>query len=117
MRGIEEKPGKKAMRLHSEQQAGPRRGKTATAKAVLNRRKAERGGKSFWDAEQLDRDVASRWGACIAHQPLLPREAIMRSLCPGKERRLGVWLFLARRAELAFYTLVAHELHAGTAMR
>ena len=76
------------MRLHSEKQACPRRGNTALAAAVLNRRQAERGGKSFWESEQLDRDVASRWGACIAHQPLLPREAILRSLCPGKDRRL-----------------------------
>jgi hypothetical protein len=37
MRRIEEKPGKKARRLHSEQQACPRRRNTVAATAVLSR--------------------------------------------------------------------------------
>jgi hypothetical protein len=41
------------------------------AKAVLSRRQPERGGKAFWDAEQLDRDLASRWSMSIASQSRL----------------------------------------------
>jgi len=73
------------MRLHSEKQTCPRRRNTVAAKAVLCRRQTERGGKDFWDAEQLDRDVASRWSTRIASQPLCPREARVRALRAGKE--------------------------------
>jgi len=90
MRRIEEKPGKKAMRLHWEKQACPRRRNTVAAKAVLSRRQAERGGKDCWDAEQLDRDLASRWSTRVASQPLFPREARVRSLRGKGSRPLCV---------------------------
>ncbi len=79
------------MRLHSEKQACPRRRNTVAAKAVLSRRQTERGGKDFWDAEQLDRDLASRWSTRIASQPLCPREAIVRSLRAGKDHFRFAW--------------------------
>jgi hypothetical protein len=61
------------------------------AKAVLSRRQPERGGKAFWDAEQLDRDLASRWSMSIASQSLWPREARVGSLRTGKDHFRFVW--------------------------
>jgi len=87
MRRIEEKPGKQARRLHSEKQTCPRRGNTAAAKGVLSRRQTERGGKDFWNAEQLDPHARSSWRTSIASQPLFPREPIMGTLRTGKGRR------------------------------
>jgi hypothetical protein len=63
------------MRLHAEQQTCPRRRSIVPAQAVLSRRQTERGGKDFWDAEQLDRDLVSRWSTRIASQSLCPRDA------------------------------------------
>jgi hypothetical protein len=61
------------------------------AKALLSRRQLERGGKQFWDAEQLERDLARHWSTRIAGQPLFPREASVRSLPTGKEHFRFVW--------------------------
>jgi hypothetical protein len=61
------------------------------AKAVLSHRQTERGGKAFWDAEQLDRDWASRWSKGIASQSLLPREASVGSLRAGKDLFRFAW--------------------------
>jgi len=47
------------MKLHAEKQACPRRGNPTAVKTMLRRRQTERGGKEFWDAEQLHRDLAS----------------------------------------------------------
>ena len=68
------------MGLHSEKQACPRRRNPLAVKTMLSCRQAERGGKAFWDAEQLDRDLTSRWRTRIASEPLCPTEASMRSL-------------------------------------
>jgi hypothetical protein len=54
---IEEQPGKKAMKLHTEQQASPRRGNPPIVKTMLSRRQPERGGKAFWDTKQSDRHL------------------------------------------------------------
>jgi hypothetical protein len=83
------------------------------AKAVLSRCQTERGGKAFWDAEQLDHDWASRWSKGIASQSLLPREASVGSLGAGKDlfRFAGRSYGGRRRAHLD--ALVSHELHTG----
>ncbi len=47
------------MKLHAEKQACPRRENPPAVKTILRRRQTERGGKEFWDAEQLHRDLAS----------------------------------------------------------
>src|SRR6266700_1358920 len=94
MRSIEEKPGKKAMRLHAEQQTCPRRRSTVPSQAVLSRRQTERGGKVFWDAEELDRDLASRWSTHAARgtgsrprgKAKLRREAAGSPQCVGAAR-------------------------------
>ncbi len=78
------------MRLHSEKHACPRRRKPKAAEAMLSRDQAERGGKGFWDAEQLDGDLAICRGTRIASQSLLKVETIMRALRTGKRRRRGI---------------------------
>src|SRR6266576_1410508 len=85
MRRSQEKPGKKAMRLHAEQQTCPRRRSTVPSQAMLSRCQTERGGKVFWDAEELDRDLASRWSTRIASEPFCPREARVGTLRAGKD--------------------------------
>ena len=52
MSGTAEKPRKEAMRLRSEQEAGPRRGDAEAAAVSLRRRQAEEGGKGVWDARR-----------------------------------------------------------------
>jgi hypothetical protein len=79
------------MRLHAEQQTCPRRRSAVPAQAMLSRCQTERGGKDFWDAEQLDRDLASRWSTRIANEPLCPREAIVGSLRAGKDHFHFAW--------------------------
>jgi len=84
---------------------------------MLSRCQTERGGKVFWDAEQLDRDLASRWSTRIANEPLFPREARVRSLRAGKDhfraaKRSCGW---GRQAHLN--ALVPHELHTSAPVR
>src|SRR5947209_17011253 len=67
----EQQPAKEAIRLHSDKLACPRRSKPLTLKTVLSCRQLKRGGKAFWNAEQLDRDLTSRWRTRIASQPRL----------------------------------------------
>src|SRR5712691_4314048 len=105
------------MRLHSEKQACPRRRNTVAAKAVLSRRQTERGGKDCWDAEQLDRDLASRWSTRIASQSLCPREAIVRSLRTGKDHFREAGRSCGGRWQAHLDALVSHELHAGAPVR
>ena len=83
------------------------------SQAMLSRCQTERGGKDFWNAEQLDRDLASRWSTSIANESFFPREAIVRSLRARKDDfrfawRSGGW---GRQAHLN--ALVSHELHTG----
>jgi hypothetical protein len=93
MRGIKEKPGKEAIRLHSEKHACPRRGNPEARDArSSSARQTEEGGEGFWNTEQCDGDLESSWGTRIASEPLVPRETIMRPARPGtrgKARRLG----------------------------
>src|SRR5947209_16151980 len=87
MRRSEEKPGKEATRLHSEKHSCPRRRDIVTDEVVLCRCfrcEPERGGKAFWDAEQLDRDLASRWIPRLASEAFCPRKARVRPLRTGK---------------------------------
>src|SRR6266699_2369176 len=80
----EEKPGKKAMRCHSEQRRCPRRKNPLTVKAGLSRHQPERSSKRCWDTKELDRDVTSGWRTRIASQPLLPAETRVRPLRAGQ---------------------------------
>ena len=50
MRGTEGKPGKKAVRHHSERWSCPRREHAEAANASLRRRQTEESGQDFWDA-------------------------------------------------------------------
>ncbi len=87
------------------------------AKAVLSRRQTERGGKEFWDAEQLDRDLASCWSTRIASQPLCSREARVRSLRTGKDHFRAAKRSCGARWQAHLDALVSHELHAGAPVR
>jgi len=77
---------------------------------------AEEGCEAFWDPEQLDGDLASSWGSCIASQPLLPRKAIMRPLRPGQGRRRAVRAGREGRRHLHLQTLACEQLHARPPM-
>src|SRR6266566_1254777 len=101
------------MRLHSEKQACPRRRNPTAVKTVLSRRQTERDGKAFWDAEQSDRDLASRWSTRIASEPLCPREARVRSLRAGQDHVRFVWRSCGGRRQAHLDALVPHELHTG----
>ena len=82
----------------------------------LSRRQAERGSKSFRDAEQLDREGSRGWGTGIACQSLYPREAIVRSLCSGEDRWRGIRAGREGLLHLYFDALATQELHARSPM-
>ena len=87
------------------------------AQAMLSRCQTERGGKGVWDAEQLDRDLASRWSTRIANEPLFPREAIVRSLRAGKDHFRFAWRSCGWGRQAHLNALVPHELHTGAPVR
>jgi hypothetical protein len=117
MREAEEISSQASMSIHSERNSFPRRIVQPPGKRrLLSGGQAEKGSEDLWHPEQDDGELVSRWGPAIACQPFVPAEAIMRPLCSGKDRRLWVWSALAGRADLDFQPVVAHELHAGTAM-
>src|SRR5438552_11771766 len=91
-RRTEGKPGKKAMRYHSERKACPRRAHPEAAKASLRRRQTEESGEAFWDTEELDGGSVSGRGTGIARQPFFPRKAIMGTLRTGQDSLRVVWL-------------------------
>ena len=62
--------GKKAIRLHAEKQACPRKRKSPALRMGLSWQHPEPDRKAFWDAEQLDGNAASRWR--IASKPFGP---------------------------------------------
>src|SRR5258708_32567079 len=117
MRRSEEKPGKEATRLHSEKHSCPRRRDTVADEAVLRRCfrcQPERGGKAFWDAEQLDRDLASRWIPRIASEAFCPRKASVRTLRAGKDHICLTWRSDGGRRQAHLDALVSHELPTGS---
>ena len=114
---IEKLPGKEARRLHSEKPACPRRGNPTAVKTVLHGCQTERGGKDCWDAEQLDRDLSSRWSTRIASQPLCPREARVGTLRAGKDHFRFAWRGCGGRWWAHLDALVSHELHTGAPVR
>ena len=81
--------------------------------AVLSCRQTERGGKAFWDAEVLDRDLASRWSTHIASEPLCPREARVGTLRARKDHVRAAKRSCGGRRQTHLDTLVSHELHTG----
>jgi hypothetical protein len=103
----ENEPGKEVIRLHSEKPVGPRRESPSAVKTRLSRREIERGGKACWDAEQLDRDLPSRWRACITSSSFGPREARVRALRTGEDHVRDGW----RQAH--FEALMAHKMDTG----
>src|SRR6266699_1119796 len=117
MRRSEEKPGKEATRLHSEKQSCPRRRDTVADEALLRRCfrcQPERGGKAFWDAEQLDRDLASPWIPRIASEAFCPRKARVRTLPTGKDHLPLTWRSGGRRRQAHLDALGSHQLPPGT---
>jgi hypothetical protein len=81
------------------------------AQAVLSRRQTERGGKDFWDAEQLDRDVASRGSTRRASPAALPTRGESALAAHGKGSLPRGLAKLRRQAHLD--VLLSHELHTG----
>ena len=87
----EEQSEKKAMKLHSEKQACPRRENSTTVKRILSSRQTERGGKVFWDAKEFDGHLARCWDTRIASEPLSPRETRVGTLRTGKNHLSLAW--------------------------
>src|SRR5256714_9997630 len=81
------------MRLHSEKQAGPRRGNPTAVKTMLRRGQTERDGKAFGDTEQSDRHLTGCWDSCVASEARLStrgehgRETGSLLCCAAKRRR------------------------------
>ena len=82
---------------------------------LRSRRQTEKGCESFWDAEQLDGDLASCRGTRIASQSLLKVETIMRALRTGKRRRRGIRAHGESRLSLHLEVLAAQR-QARTSM-
>src|SRR6266849_2507803 len=116
MRVTQGKPGKKAMRCHSERWTCPRRGHPEAAKASLRRRQTEENGEGYWDAKELDRGSVSGRGTGIARQSFFPREAIMGALRTGKNDFQALWLRRQSLRKCDLNPLVAQQAHAGSAM-
>ena len=114
---IEEQPGKKAMRCHSEKQACPRRTNPTAVETVLSRRQTQRGGKAFWDTEESDRHPARCWGSRVASEPLLKVETIMRALCTGQGRRRASGAGRETLLHLHFHALLPKQTHAHASMK
>jgi hypothetical protein len=110
---IEEQPGKKAMRLHSDKQACPRRRNPTAVKTVLSCRQTERDGKAFRDAEQSDCHLTRCWDSRIASEPLCPREARVGTLRAGQDHFRFTWRRCDGRRQVHLDALVSHELHTG----
>src|SRR5258708_11708441 len=118
MRRTEAKSGQEVMRLRSERRAGhfPRRKHATISRDALAGEQAEEGGEGVWHPEELHPDQeAIGWRTRIASQPLVPREAVMRPLRPGKDRWRQGWAGLGGRARLGFHAVGAQGLHAGPA--
>jgi hypothetical protein len=69
------------MSFHAEKHACPRRENLTAVQTGLSHHQTQRGGKAFWDTEESDRHLARCWGSCVASEPLLKVETIMRALC------------------------------------
>ncbi len=85
-------------------------------KAMLNRRQTERGGKTFWNAEESDRHLARRWDSCVASEPLCPREARVSALRTGKDHFRFAWRSCGWGRQAHLDVLVSHELHTGASV-
>ena len=83
------------------------------SQAMLSRCQTERGGKVFWDAEELDRDLASRWRTRIASEPFCPREARVGTLRAGKDHFCAAKRSCGGRRQAHLDALVSHELPTG----
>jgi len=102
MRETEGKAGKEGMSIRSERCKEPFR----SAERVRQRDSAQsvevgtprKAAKASGTRVVRDREQALGWGAGIACEQLVPREANMCPLRPGKDRRLWVWPVLAGRA-------------------
>ena len=79
-----------AAALGEEKGAFPKASLRQRDDVLRSRRQSEKGCESFWDAEQLDGDLAICRGTRIASQSLVKVEPIMRALRTGKRRRRGV---------------------------
>jgi hypothetical protein len=104
------------MRLHSEEQVCPRRWSLQTAEGALSCGQPEQGGKGFWNAEQREDDPTSCWDSCVASEPLLPTEAIMRPLCARERHRCDGWGGWESRLSLDLQIL-AVQVQAGPPMQ
>src|SRR5947199_10209030 len=106
--------GRRAKRAEDEEKHScPRRRDIVTDEVVLCRCfrcEPERGGKAFWDAEQLDRDLASRWIPRMASEAFCPRKARVRPLRTGKHHIPLTWRSDGGRREAHPDALVSHGL-------
>jgi hypothetical protein len=102
------------MHIRSEKHPFPRRTALCLSEEVLQLgRQAEEVGEGIRHAEELDRDLASSAGACIARQPLGKREAVMGPLRTREDGRRWDW----RRQRLLqrdVHSLTTQQLHTGT---
>jgi len=77
---------------------------------------AERDGKVFWDAEQLDRHPSRSVETGIASEPLCKRQPIVRTLCPRKGHRRESEAASDGRVDFDLDALMADQLDARPAI-
>jgi hypothetical protein len=105
------------MSIRSERKSFPKRAASRlVSRRLLLGRHAEEGGEGIWHSEQGDGWSTSRGVTGISCQPLMPREAVMRTLRPRKGGRREIWLVLVGRTWLDVHPLVAQELYEGAAI-
>ena len=116
VRKVGRKLGKVGMRLHSEKSTFPRKERSHHSAPALHLGwQSEEGGETGWHPEQRDRYSANRQGTGIACQPFFPREPVMGALCTRKKWWRG-FVGLVGWRELHINSLVAEQVHAGSAM-
>lgn len=77
---MKEEPGSGTRVTTRREKTGPRKGKRKAASSALSYCQTERGGKPFWDAEEVDRHLARGWNPRVPCEPLRKIETIMRTL-------------------------------------
>lgn len=107
--GDQEKQAEKPL---GEAGSSEERGGSPQAEVALGGGQAEKGRQAVWYPEKGEGDLLTHFGSGIASQPLIPGQAVMRTLSPGNRRRGESPGFLESRLHLDF-EMVAMQTQAG----
>ena len=113
MRRSQEKPGKKARRLHWEKQACRGEGTPWQPRLCEAVAKPSEAAKLAGMRDLLDRDMASRWSTRRASPAALPTRGERALAAHGKGSLPFAWRSCGARWQAHLDALVSHELPAG----